>query len=505
MADITKLSSMMPSSGEVNQKVNILLDAQAQQETNTNVVSAKVTSMFSNLDRMEESMSVIRKSLNRDIRSRERYYNEEVKLLKKELKTTESLKGSLMNVAALVAGVSLASAMGNFQQGNIGAGARDLTVATGAALSQYLPEVITGSAIIISQLLGFGKRGAVRPNAGMRTGLSPRPGAGKLGLLLPLLGLMGLGALAGKGGDGDADKVRGELVRKQLVTEQTINQPDVDRFRLQLERFSFLIDRLQSDRVDQASPIIPSGTSLTSAADGTKITSSGLFPNLMKNNRLLELQNLLQEQSGGDLNQIGGQVVPVTNMTLTDINQFQSELGPDAESGVGLFNIDDPLGAVEEMFDAKNLKFDADKILFTEQLQRELALFEINKSLPEGQKLSAKDLTPFSNMNAETLGGFLNNMPNIRPNTSESGLFDLSPLFEDITEGDEGGTGDDKISSNTLVMPNTNNDIAMIDGNASSASVTVSTDYSSNDGVTIDNFHNIIQYDSPAVFGGVTV
>ena len=166
---------------------------------------------------------------------------------------------------------------------------------------------------------------------------------------------------------------------------------------------------------------------------------------------------------------------------------------------------DSPLGAVEEMFDAKNLKFEPDKILFSEPMQRELALFQINKSLPEGKKLSASDLTPFNDMNAETLGGFLNNMTNIRPNTSESGLFDISPLFEDITEGDEGGTGDDKISSNTLVMPNTNNDIAMIDGNASAASVTVSTDYSSNDGVTIDNFHNIIQYDSPAVFGGVTV
>ena len=504
MADITKLSSMMPSSGEVNQKVNLLLDAQAQQETNTNVVSAKVTSMFSNLDRMEESMSVIRKSLNRDIRSRERYYNEEVKLLKKELKTTESLKGSLMNVAALVTGLSLASAMGNFQQGNIGAGARDLTIATGAALSQYLPEVITGSAIIISQLLGFGKRGGVRPNAGVRTGLSPRPGAGKLGLLLPLLGLLGLGSLAGKGREGDADKVRGELVRKQLVTEQTINQPDVDRFKLQLERFSFLIDRLQSDRVDRVSPIVPSSTS-TSAADGNKITSSGLFPNLMKNDRLLELQNLLQEQSGGRLDQIGGRTVPVSDMTLSAINQYQADLDPEAESGVGLFNIEDPLGAVEEMFDAKGLKFDADKILFTEQLQRELALFEINKSLPEGQKLSAKDLTPFINMNAETLGGFLNNMQNIRPNTSENELFDISPLFEEITEGsDEVGTGNNEISSNTFVMPNNQNNVAMIDGNASSASVTVSTDYSSNDGVTIDNFHNIIQYDSPAIFGGVT-
>ena len=502
MADITKLSSMMPSSGEVNQKVNLLLDAQAQQETNTNVVSSKVTSMFSNLDRMEESMSVIRKSLNRDIRSRERYYNEEVKLLKKELKTTESLKGSLMNVAALVAGVSLASALGNFQQGNLGAGARDLTFATGAALSQYLPEVITGSAIIISQLLGFGKRGSVKPQTGMRAGISPRGGAGKLGLLLPLLGLMGLGALAGKGGEGDADKVRGELVRKQLVTDQTINQPDVDRFKLQLERFSFLIDRLRSDRVDQISPIIPRSGGKT-AADGTKITSSGLFPNLMKNNRLMDLQNILQEQSGGSLDQIGGRTVPVTEMPLSQINEFQNDLEPGAASGVGLFNVDDPLGAVEEMFDAKGLKFDPKNTLFTEQLQREHALFQINKSLPEGQKLSATDLTPFKNMDAETLGGFLQTMPNIKPNTLENEVFDLLPLFEAITEGDEGGTGDDKISSNTFVMPNNNNDIAMIDGNAGSASVTVSTDYSSNDGVTIDNFHNIIQYDSPAIFGGV--
>jgi len=503
MADITKLSSMMPSSGEVNQKVNLLLDAQAQQETNTNVVSSKVTSMFSNLDRMEESMAVIRKSLNRDIRSRERYYNEEVKLLKKELKTTESLKGSLMNVAALVTGLSLASAVSNFQQGNYGAGARDLTLATGAALSQYLPEVITGSAIIISQLLGFGKRGSVRPNAGMRTGLSPRPGAGKLGLLLPLLGLLGLGALSGKGSEGDADKVRGELVRKQLVTEQTINQPDVDRFKLQLERFSFLIDRLQSDRVDRVSPIVPSSTS-TSAADGTKITSSGLFPNLMKNDRLMELQNILQDQTGGRLDQIGGRTVPVTDMTLSEINQYQADLDPEAESGVGLFNIDDPLGAVEEMFDAKGLKFNPDKILFSEPLQREYALYSINKSLPEGQKLSAKDLTPFSNMNAETLGGFLNNMTNIRPNTSEYELFDLSPLFEKLQQEEVDKTGNNEISSNTFVMPNNQNNVAMIDGNASAASVTVSTDYSSNDGVTIDNFHNIIQYDSPAIFGGVT-
>ena len=169
-----------------------------------------------------------------------------------------------------------------------------------------------------------------------------------------------------------------------------------------------------------------------------------------------------------------------------------------------MFNVDDPLGGIEEMFEAKGLKFDPENTLFSEPLQREFALFKLNQVLPEDMKLSSKDLKPFEDMDVETLNNSLQLLENIRPNNTKDNLFDISPLFEAITEGsDVDESGDDKISSNTFVMPNNNKDIAMIDGNAGSASVTVSTDYSSNDGVTIDNFHNIIQYDSPAIFGGV--
>ena len=56
-------------------------------------------------------------------------------------------------------------------------------------------------------------------------------------------------------------------------------------------------------------------------------------------------------------------------------------------------------------------------------------------------------------------------MPNIRPNTSENEVFDLSPLFEEIIREDDGeGSGEDKISSNTFVMPNNQRNVAMIDG-----------------------------------------
>ena len=120
-------------------------------------------------------------------------------------------------------------------------------------------------------------------------------------------------------------------------------------------------------------------------------------------------------------------------------------------------------------------------------------------------KLSPKDLKPFEDMDVEMLNNSLQLLENIRPNNTKDKLFDISPLFEVDKESDTNTSSGDKVSSNTFVMPNTNKNVAMIDGNSSSASVTVSTDYSSNDGVTIDNFHNIIQYDSPAVFGGVTV
>ena len=132
-------------------------------------------------------------------------------------------------------------------------------------------------------------------------------------------------------------------------------------------------------------------------------------------------------------------------------------------------------------------------------------LFKLNQILPEGQKLSASDLTPLEGMDVEMLNNSLQLLENIRPNNTKDKLFDISPFFEVEEESDTNTSSGDKVSSNTVVMPNTNKNVAMINGNSSSASVTVSTDYSSNDGVTIDNFHNIIQYDSPAVFGGVTV
>ena len=130
----------------------------------------------------------------------------------------ENLRNSLNTVTQLLAGAGFISAINQFRQGNIGAGSQDLLFATGSALSAYLPEVITGSAVIISQLLGLnrgrGRAPMMRPNLGATRNFRPRAGGGRFGLLLPLLTMLGLSTL---GGDANADQVRGDLVRNCLL------------------------------------------------------------------------------------------------------------------------------------------------------------------------------------------------------------------------------------------------------------------------------------------------
>ena len=146
MANITKLSSMMTTtSGDVVGKVNQLIEMQDESGNNTEKLSRRMSSIFGNMDRMEQSMIVIRKQVNKDIRARERYFSEESKILKKELKNTENLRNGLTTVTQLLAGAGFLSAINQFRQGNIGAGSQDLLFATGSALSAYLSEVITVS------------------------------------------------------------------------------------------------------------------------------------------------------------------------------------------------------------------------------------------------------------------------------------------------------------------------------------------------------------------------
>ena len=500
---------MTTTSGDVVGKVNQLIEMQDEGGNNTEKLSRRMSSIFGNMDRMEQSMIVIRKQVNKDIRARERYFSEESKILKKELKNTENLRNSLTTVTQLLAGAGFLSAINQFRQGNIGAGSQDLLFATGSALSAYLPEVITGSAVIISQLLGLnrgrGRGSMVRPNLGGTRNFRPRAG-GRFGLLLPLLSLLGLSTL---GGDANADQVRGDLVKNEQNLEKTLTEPDVGRFRGQLDRFGFLIDRLQSDRVDKTPQNIftPSGEDLTG-----KVTSTGLFPSLNTSQgvNIEGLQNIVSADIGAKPNQIGEGSFNVTESTLTDITKAQERLKEKGVQnvGVGMFAIQNPAEELERMFKENKLVFDPDKVVFTEELQRELFLFLLNEKLPEGDRIKIDNLSVLEDK------GKLKNIMDVASdviggeNTLSKDLSNVNDYIRMLneSEGLDADTGEDesgnKMGMNIINVPGQNKNVSQISGNSESASNNISTNYKSNDGVNIDNFHNLQQYNSPAVFTG---
>ena len=409
MANITKLSSIV-SEGQISSKVNEIIDQSEEREDNIEKLSRMVGSNRRFMDSMDQSMKIIGNKIDDDRRIRQRYLNEEFKLLKKELKTTEGLRNSLFNLANTIGGIGFLSAINQFRQGNVGAGTQDLLFATGSIVSQYIPEIITGTAVIVSQLLGFGRRGpGAGPGAGTRTGFQPR-GRGRAAGIFGLLSLLGLisGARANASTNVPADQVRADLTQEQLIRSQTVSEPDVARFRNQLDRFGFLIDRLQSDREkrnrDRQFRVIGSGSGdgTTSKKDNI-IRSTNMFPVLKSDGRklVIGMQNTISERLGKNSNPnlVGDQEFDVVNSNLLQIRaqqEFQKNTLGDEDVGVGMFNIEDPYTAVKEMFAAKGLDFDAENILFTKELQRELFLFMANEILD-------KRFMSDKRMNLETL------------------------------------------------------------------------------------------------------
>ncbi len=396
MANITKLSSIV-SEGQISSKVNEIIDQSEEREDSLDKLSKMVGSNRRFMDSMDQSMKIIGKKIDDDRRMRQRYLNEEFKLLKKELKTTEGLRNSLFNLANIVGGIGFVSAINQFRQGNIGAGTQDLLFATGSVVSQYIPEIITGTAVIVSQLLGFNRRGGAgrfqrpRVTGGVRGG---GRGAGVFGLL-SLLGLLSGAGRANASTNIPADQVRADLTQEQLIRSQTVSEPDVARFRNQLDRFGFLIDRLQSDREKRnrnrqfrlISSRSGSGDGTTSKKDNI-IRSTGMFPVLKSDGRklVIGMQNTISDRLGknGNPNLVGDQDFDVVNSNLLQIRaqqEFQKNTLGDEDVGVGMFNIEDPYTAVKEMFASKGIDFDAENILFTKELQRELFLFMANEMI----------------------------------------------------------------------------------------------------------------------------
>ena len=202
--------------------------------------------IITQMEEMNLSMRNVREQIREDVRAKRRYFREEAKILRKDSENLTNVKTNILS-GLRGKGAAIAGGLGAAQlsQGNVGGAAQSFGLA-GALMAPEIIEFLTGSVVNVLALKGLiGNKGVGATN--VAKGVS---GASKLrnpllitaalaaSLLIPSL------AQAGQSGD----KRRQELATKVISGDQTINKPDVSRFRNQLNRFDRILSSVSLDR-----------------------------------------------------------------------------------------------------------------------------------------------------------------------------------------------------------------------------------------------------------------
>ena len=238
---------MIPMERRMDLAYDRLLQRATEEAENIERPQVRILGRIINqMESMNLTMRGIQDQIRQDVRAKRRYYREEAKILKKD---SDNLKGVQTNIlsdlrgkGALVAG-GLGAAQ--LSQGNVGGAVQSFGLAS-VLMAPEIIEFLTGSVVNVLALKGLiGNRGVGATNITRGVG-----GASKLRnpllataflaatLLLPSL------AQAGQSGDNK----RRELASKTIQGEQTINKPDVTRFRNQLNRFDRIISGINVDK-----------------------------------------------------------------------------------------------------------------------------------------------------------------------------------------------------------------------------------------------------------------
>ena len=199
-------------------------------------------SVISQFTTINNSMQEMRDLINRDIREKKKYYREETKILQKDSRNLQVLNMSFgRRVAAGALGLYGLSQIG---QGSLGEGAAGVGGA-GALLSPEILGVIT--TVVTTKLASTG---LLNRGAGVGTIGSRVAGASKL--RNPLLITAALAAsliLPGLvNSNQNADRRRQMTATRVIKGAETINKPDVDRFRVILARFDSILSSISLER-----------------------------------------------------------------------------------------------------------------------------------------------------------------------------------------------------------------------------------------------------------------
>lgn len=200
--------------------------------------------IISQMEDMNGAMKDMRDQIRSDMIAKRKYFREEQKLLKKDSDNLSNVKsGLLMGLRGAGAFLAAGSGAAELQKGNIGGAAQGFGLA-GLLMAPEILEFLTGSVINVLALKGLigGGKGGATSNIVRGASKTKNP----LLLISALAASLLVPALAKSGQT--SDQRRQELATKNITGDQTINKPDVSRFRTQLDRFDRILSGISVDR-----------------------------------------------------------------------------------------------------------------------------------------------------------------------------------------------------------------------------------------------------------------
>ena len=226
----------------INRRVNTVFERLSKVEEDIVEIERPQRRMFGRIlgqfQTVNNSMETMEDLIRQDIAAKRKYFREETKILEKDSRNLQRVNAGFGR--QLVAGALGAFGISQILGGNFGDGATSL----GGAAALLSPEILGVITTFVTTKLAT--RGLL--NTGSVSNVTRVTGASKF--KNPLLMTAALAAsliLPGLMNNQNADKRRQESATRSIRGEETINKPDVIRFRSILERFDNIISSISLD------------------------------------------------------------------------------------------------------------------------------------------------------------------------------------------------------------------------------------------------------------------
>ena len=226
----------------INRRVNTVFERLSKVEEDIVEIERPQQRMFGRIlgqfQTVNNSMETMEDLIRQDIAAKRKYFREETKILEKDSRNLQRVNAGFGR--QLVAGALGAFGISQILGGNF----RDGATSLGGAAALLSPEILGVITTFVTTKLAT--RGLL--NTGSVSNVTRVTGASKL--KNPLLMTAALAAsliLPGLMNNQNADKRRQESATRSIRGEETINKPDVIRFRSILERFDNIISSISLD------------------------------------------------------------------------------------------------------------------------------------------------------------------------------------------------------------------------------------------------------------------